>query len=939
MIGPPTVSPGPFAERYTIEREIGRGATATVYLARDTARGRAVAIKVLRPELAESTASDRFLREIRLTSALQHPRILPVLDAGEYRGRLYFVLPYVEGDTLRTRLTRDKQLPITDAIAIARTIAEALDHAHKEGLIHRDIKPENILLTGNEACLADFGIARALEKALDDTTTSTGIVRGTPAYMSPEQASGERHYDGRSDVFSLGCVLYEMLAGVPAFTGPTRESILAQRFIHPPRDVRVYRPTVPALLESVVKKALEFEPADRFRTAGELADALTQAALPENSRVRRLTRGAWRLRARPLRAAAAALVVLLAAGVLARNAIGTSTRLTDRDWILVGDFHGPSDEPSLGPAVRELVTAELNQSRFVGTVTRQQLNAVMRLAGVPETTHVDAELARQLAFRSAVRAIVVGSVQRIADGRYSVAIHVVRADDGRDLRSVATSAASDDVVRAVANLARGLRRDLGERQKDVEATIPLNEVATPSFAAYQKYVDGLTRIHRGDAAGSNALFRQAIALDSQFASAWAAIGINHLGARQLDSAQVAFARALEIPGRLTAGQRYRLQGDIAYAVQYDVPAAIRWYDLFLVEIPRSVGGRNNRALYLSAVGRYEDAVADLKAAIAANPLGPAHVQISLFNLAAMLVSLGRLNEAEAILTDLKRPFLDGARLLLAIARDRWPEAQAIATAIDSQATVPALVRLLGTTGRASALAAAGAVESAARDLREARDASTGATARWYERAGLLLAIASGQRPAEPSAAVQADPSMGGALARGLRAAITGDTVTAHRELRRIETATSHERALLGHGPALVRAWNAAAGGRWTEVTQSLATVSLAGEHDATLLDRVSSLEMRWLVSTAYASQGKLDSASLHMKEAISVTRVPAGHLALRGLVLPMAHGRLASWSADNRRTQRDDLAARREAHYPSAKQRQQDGGLDAQGGGGGRGRS
>lgn len=277
MNGPLSVSSGQFAGRYAIERELGSGATAIVYLALDTVRGENVAIKVLRPELTESTAADRFLREIRLNARLHHPRILPVLDAGEWGGQLFFALPFMPDGTLRERLAREKQLPIDEAIEITCVVAEALDHAHQCGLVHRDVKPENILFAAGAPHLADFGIARALQKAMDETSTSMGIVRGTPAYMSPEQASGERDYDGRSDVFSLGCVLYEMLAGVPAFIGPSPEAILAQRFAHPPRDVRVYRSLVPPALEAVVKKTLAPVPADRYRTAGELAHALRAA--------------------------------------------------------------------------------------------------------------------------------------------------------------------------------------------------------------------------------------------------------------------------------------------------------------------------------------------------------------------------------------------------------------------------------------------------------------------------------------------------------------------------------------------------------------------------------------------------------------------------------------------------------------------------------------
>jgi serine/threonine protein kinase len=200
MNGTSTVLSGVFAGRYLIERELGRGGTAIVYLARDQQRGHAVAIKVLRPELAESVGAERFLKEIQLSQQLHHPQIVPVLDSGKYDGQLFFVLPLMEGGTLRQRLEQEKQLPLEEVIAITRSIANALAHAHEKGLVHRDVKPENILFTSGQACLSDFGIARALERAMDISTTSTSVVRGTPPYMSPEQASGEKNLDGRSDI-------------------------------------------------------------------------------------------------------------------------------------------------------------------------------------------------------------------------------------------------------------------------------------------------------------------------------------------------------------------------------------------------------------------------------------------------------------------------------------------------------------------------------------------------------------------------------------------------------------------------------------------------------------------------------------------------------------------------------------------------------------------
>src|SRR2546426_3571302 len=220
------------AGRYTIERELGRGGMATVYLARDLKHDRPVALKVLRPELAASLGAERFLREIEVTAHLTHPNILPLLDSGRVDECLYYVTPYVEGESLRSRLNREKQLPVDEALRLATEVAGALDYAHRHQIVHRDIKPENILLEDGQAVVADFGIARALHAAEGGNLTETGLALGTAAYMSPEQATGEQ-VDGRSDIYSLGCVLYEMLAGIPPHTGPTAPAIIAQRFSQP----------------------------------------------------------------------------------------------------------------------------------------------------------------------------------------------------------------------------------------------------------------------------------------------------------------------------------------------------------------------------------------------------------------------------------------------------------------------------------------------------------------------------------------------------------------------------------------------------------------------------------------------------------------------------------------------------------------------------------
>ena len=266
------------ADRYRLDRELGQGGMATVYLAHDLKHERPVAIKVLHPDLGAALGGERFLTEIRTTARLQHPHILPLLDSGDAgNGLLYYVMPLVTGETLRARLTRERQLPIPEAIRIAREVAGALDYAHGQGVIHRDIKPENILLHDGSALVADFGIALAVQSAGVQRMTQTGLSLGTPQYMSPEQAMGERTIDARTDIYALGAVTYEMLAGDPPFTGSNVQAIVAKVLNERPTSLATLRDTCPAGVEAAVLTALAKLPADRFESAKAFADALQEA--------------------------------------------------------------------------------------------------------------------------------------------------------------------------------------------------------------------------------------------------------------------------------------------------------------------------------------------------------------------------------------------------------------------------------------------------------------------------------------------------------------------------------------------------------------------------------------------------------------------------------------------------------------------------------------
>jgi serine/threonine protein kinase/tetratricopeptide (TPR) repeat protein len=261
-------------DRYRIEREIGAGGMATVHLALDLRHNRKVAIKVLRRELAAALGGERFLREIETTAGLRHPNILPLFDSGQAGGILYYVMPYVEGESLRDRLDREGRIPLDDAVRIAREVADALSYAHSRGIVHRDIKPENIMLEGGHAVVADFGIAHAVDSAAGARMTGTGLAVGTPAYMSPEQAAGEQQLDGRSDLYSLGCVVFEMIAGRPPFIGPSPQSIIAKRFTEAAPELEIPSVVVPGSVRSAVRKLLQREAPARYATGAELVHAL-----------------------------------------------------------------------------------------------------------------------------------------------------------------------------------------------------------------------------------------------------------------------------------------------------------------------------------------------------------------------------------------------------------------------------------------------------------------------------------------------------------------------------------------------------------------------------------------------------------------------------------------------------------------------------------------
>ena len=493
--------------RYKIEREVGHGATAIVYSANDTEQHRHVALKVLRAELVASVGAERFKREIDLTARLDHPSIVPVLGSGTWSDSLFFVLPFMNGGTLRERLENERQLPIADVIAIGTSIASALQFAHERNLLHRDVKPENILFHDGQARLSDFGIARATTLATGERTTSTGLVRGTPAYMSPEQASGESGYDGRSDVYSLACVLYEALAGVPAFMGATAQAILQQRMLHEPRALRVYRPSVPPALEAVIAKALAIVPSDRFESAAAFRAALTGALEPPAA-APPLAPVASSRRTRAWLTAALAMVavgggVLVAARSGAFPIFSASTPL---DTTQVAVMLPEGADSSLSDHVFGVVYDQTSKWRGIKPVDRFRVSELAK-SSAALTDEGAAAIARKMGAGRYIRTRLVreGDAWRVSSTLYDTRARERLFESGVRMALVP---AMDSVLSYLTD------------------SLVLRGVASPSVSsrvlpAVQQYAAGMHHVvDDWDLRAADSLLSKAVESDPDFASAW-----------------------------------------------------------------------------------------------------------------------------------------------------------------------------------------------------------------------------------------------------------------------------------------------------------------------------------------------------------------------------------------------------------------------------------
>ena len=504
------------ADRYTVERELGHGGMATVYLAEDRKHRRRVAIKVLKPELAAALGPERFLREIEIAARLAHPNILMLIDSGEAAGLLYYVMPYVEGESLRERLTREKQLDLDDALRITREVADALSHAHRFGIVHRDIKPENILFQAGHAVVSDFGIARAITVAGGERLTETGIAVGTPAYMSPEQAAGEQELDSRSDLYSLGCVLYEMLAGQPPFTGRSAQAVLARHTLDPVPPLRTVRKAVPEHVERAALKALEKVPADRFATARQFVDALdVTPAVPLPT---------WRrvLGRRSVRVGFGVTMLMAAAGLglWVRAPRGPKTSDPRHPKIVVLPFQnlGAPEDRWFADGITEEITSRLGQISGLGVISR---TSAVQSVGKP-LHQIENELGVQYVLEGTIRS------DQLPDGVRQVRVtpQLIRVSDDTHLwaERYTASLARGEIFDAQANIAEHVAQALDVTLREGERQA-LRTKPTANPEAYDAYLRGNQYAHGGylktDSRAAIEMYRRAVELDPRFSEAHA----------------------------------------------------------------------------------------------------------------------------------------------------------------------------------------------------------------------------------------------------------------------------------------------------------------------------------------------------------------------------------------------------------------------------------
>jgi serine/threonine protein kinase/Flp pilus assembly protein TadD len=594
--------------RYAIAHEVGRGGMATVYLAQDIRHDRPVAVKVLHPHLAISLGPERFLREIQIAARLQHPHIVPLYDSGQAGDFLYYVMPFIDGESLRQRLQREHRLPVVEAVHLARSVASALDYAHRHQIVHRDIKPENVMLHDGEAMVTDFGIAKAVSVAASDNLTQTGTAIGTPSYMSPEQAAGEADLDGRSDIYSLGAMLYEMVGGVTPFTGATMQAIMAKLFTEPVPSLQRYREDTPEWLETAVTKALAKRPADRYASAAQMSSALTPP-----------------------------------------------TASSTPPGIPVG----PSGAKSIAVLPFVNMSAEAENEYFTDGIAEDIINALTKINALRVASRTSSfafkgksEDISEIGRKLKVSTVLEGSVRK-AGSRLRVTAQIVNVTDGSNLWSERYDRQLEDVFEIqdeiAGNIVRALRVVLSpEEKRAIEKPAP-----TENVQAYEYYLRDRQFFHRWSRTGieyARRMFERAIEIDPNYATAYAGIAdccsflyMYWDGSRaNLEGAESASRKALEVDPELAEAHASR---GFALSLQRQYEPARKEFERAIALNPKLYEAYYFFARACLQEGKLDEAASHFAQAAQVRP----EDYQALLLMMAPLRKLGRADEASATL--------------------------------------------------------------------------------------------------------------------------------------------------------------------------------------------------------------------------------------------------------------------------------------------------
>jgi tetratricopeptide (TPR) repeat protein len=889
---------------YRILAPLGAGGMGEVYRARDTRLGRDVAIKVIHAAVArDPDRIKRFEQEARAAGALSHPNVCAIYDIGTHEGSPFVVMELLEGESLREKL-RAGPLPIRKSIDYAAQAAHGLAAAHEKGIIHRDLKPENLFVTNDGwVKLLDFGLAKltrpdALALSGEPTTsiaaTETGAILGTVGYMSPEQVRGDAA-DARSDIFALGAVLYELLAGKRAFAGASYAEKLSAILKDEPSPLAASGQEIPSGLEAVVRRCLEKRPAERFQSARDLAFALEsmgsgqdqlQGAAAAAAAPRHRRRLAW--------AVAAATIVLVGVGSwwawepVSRWLGGQhAAQAIKKEWILVAEFEGPPDDPELPRAAQSLISAALDQSGIVMTVPRDQLSLALEQAGRPETTRVDGKLARELAYRNSIRAVLEGRVNRVGSG-YAAALRLSDSSNDSMLITVSSTArGEDELIPALDKLARRMRRALGENPAAVRATRGLYVFITPSFEAYRKLEQSSNLWNEtGDLAGSHRIALEVLELDPDCAAAYAGMGAEFDMMGEPDSAVWAYDEALKRPGRLTEEQRLGAEASRAFArgdLEGGLQGLNRQLRLFPIG-PGAVEAYNLRSVIHTWYRNFPEALADARRSSEASPFQPS--QIVLAERARAEVEAGQLDQAEKTLSQLQGIWWHTRAITLAIARDDWAKAESLCAKPEADiAGHPAV--------RNTAILVDLVIHARRGEVRAARDCVAREVAAQGPRDGavtlrsaLWLAEISGTTVPTLNATLTADTTLPTAITRGWQAALAGNLTGARRELAALQRRSRNDQLRAGAAQDFLEASIAAAEKRWSDVVRHLGAIALRGNDQGwPSWGRIGAVQERWLVAEAWDQMGRPDSAAVAFER---VLEPPIGY----GGFAPYAHQRL-----------------------------------------------